>query len=53
MSRHTEGNNLVILAISLKIDRVMTFMTIEDQEAIATVRSLRYRLTKVLKPVKT
>jgi hypothetical protein len=30
MSRHTEGNNLIILTISLEFDGVVTFMTIKD-----------------------
>jgi hypothetical protein len=47
ISRHIECNNLVILTISLKFDRVVTFVTIEDQEAIATICSLCCRSIKV------
>jgi hypothetical protein len=45
MRRHTERNDL-ILAIFLEFDGVVTFVTIKDQEAIATVRSLRCRSIK-------
>jgi hypothetical protein len=48
MSRHIERNNLILLIIFLKFEGVMTFITIKDQEAIATVYSLGCRPIKVL-----
>jgi hypothetical protein len=48
ISRYIECNNLILLIIFLKFEGVMTFITIKDQEAIATVCSLRYRPIKVL-----
>ncbi|EXL63612.1 hypothetical protein FOPG_20114 [Fusarium oxysporum f. sp. conglutinans race 2 54008] len=31
VSRHTERDNLIVLAVSLEIGRVVAFVTIEDQ----------------------
>jgi hypothetical protein len=45
MSRHIECDNLILLAISLKVNRVVTFVPIKDQKAIGPVDRLAiYRL---------
>jgi hypothetical protein len=36
MRRHTERNNLVCLAIFLKVEGVVTFVAVEDQKTIVT-----------------
>jgi hypothetical protein len=36
MSRHAERDNLILLAISLKIGGVVAFVAIEDQKTIGT-----------------
>jgi hypothetical protein len=36
MRRHKERNNLVCLAIFLKLERVVTFVAIKDQKMITT-----------------
>jgi hypothetical protein len=35
MRRHTKRDDLVLLAIFLKVDGVVTFVTIKDQKTIA------------------
>jgi hypothetical protein len=47
MSRYIECGNLILLTISLEFDGVVAFVTIKDQETIATVRSLGCRPIKV------
>ena len=37
MRRHTKRDDLIFLAISLKVDGVVTFVAIEDQKTIATI----------------
>jgi hypothetical protein len=37
MSRHAERDNLVLLAISLKVGRMVILVAIEDQKTIATI----------------
>jgi hypothetical protein len=37
MSRHAERDNLVLLAISLKVGRMVILVVIEDQKTIATI----------------
>jgi hypothetical protein len=36
MRRHAKGDDLVFLAISLKVDRAMAFVPIEDQKTTTT-----------------
>jgi hypothetical protein len=36
MRRHKERNDIIGLAISLKVDGVVTFVAIEDQKTIGT-----------------
>jgi hypothetical protein len=36
MSRHTECNNFILLAISLKVNRVAAVVTIKDEKTIET-----------------
>jgi hypothetical protein len=48
ISRYIERDNLILLAISLEFDGVVTFITIKDQESIATVRPFSYSPIKVL-----
>jgi hypothetical protein len=37
VSRHIERDDLFVLTVSLKIGRVVAFVTIEDQKTIATI----------------
>jgi hypothetical protein len=48
MRRHAKRDDLVLLAISLKVDGVMAFVPIEDEKAVATIRSLACRPVEVL-----
>jgi hypothetical protein len=52
MGRHTQCDDLVLLAISLKVDRVVTFVPIEDQKTIGPSRSIGCTPIKVLQPLK-
>jgi hypothetical protein len=36
MRRHTEGNDVILLAVSLEIGGVVAFVTIKDQKTIRT-----------------
>jgi hypothetical protein len=50
MRRHTKDNDLVFLAVELEIYRVVTFVAIQDEEAIAA-RSSRFGvLIEMLNP---
>ena len=53
MRRHKERNNLVCLAIFLKLERVVTFVAVEDQKTIAANRSRLGVPVKVLQPLQT
>jgi len=35
MRRHTESNDVVLLAVELEIDGVVTFVAIQDEESIS------------------
>ncbi|KAJ0151444.1 hypothetical protein HZ326_6046 [Fusarium oxysporum f. sp. albedinis] len=48
MRRHIKRDDLVLLTISLEVDRVVTFVAIKDQTTIATVGSLGCRPVQVL-----
>ena len=51
MGRHTERDNIVILAVYLEFGRNMALVAVKDQEAIATLRSRLSMLIEVLNPV--
>ena len=51
MGRHTERDDIVELTIFLKLIRMVTLMTIEDQEAITTYSSKPSMLFKMLNSV--
>jgi hypothetical protein len=51
MRRHTKSNNVVLFAILLKLLRVVTFVPVEDQEAINTQFSGSSKLLKVTNPI--
>ena len=53
MGRHTERNNVVILAILFELDRVVAFVTVKDKEAFNTFRTRSGMLIKMFNPFQT
>ena len=48
IGRHTKRNNVVIVAVSLEICRMVAFVTIEDKKTFKSLCTLFYMLVKVL-----
>ena len=53
MSRHTKRNNVVILTVLFKLDRVVAFVTFKDKKTFGTLSTLPSMLVKVLDPFET
>ena len=50
MGRHTESNNVILLAIKLKVGRVVAFMAVKDKQPICSSCTTFSMLVKVLNP---
>jgi hypothetical protein len=48
VSRHAEGNNLIILTVLLEFKRVVALITINNKQAVATNNPPLYMRVKVL-----
>ena len=53
MWRHTEGNNIVILAELLEFERLMALVAVNNKQLVGAYPTLCCILNKVLKPVNT
>ena len=53
MGRHTERDNVVVLAVFFKCDRKVAFVTVEDEEALNTFRTRPSVLIKVFNSFQT
>ncbi len=47
MGRHAERNNVVGLAVIFEVDRVVAFVTVEDEQSIYSLRTMLGRLVKM------
>ena len=53
MSRHTQSDNLVILAVLLELERVVALMAVNNQQAVETNTTLLCMRVKVFQPGQT
>jgi len=51
MQRHTERDNIILLAIELEFDRVVAFVAVEDQQLVFAFRTRCYIEVEVLNPI--
>jgi hypothetical protein len=49
--RHTDSNNLVLLAVLLEYERVIALIAVNCKQSVGTNYSLLCMLTKVLQPL--
>ena len=48
MGRHTERNNIVILAVFFELDRVVAFITVKDKKTFSTFSTRFNMFIKIL-----
>jgi hypothetical protein len=53
MRRHTDSDNLVLLAVLLKLERVVALMAVDYEQSVAANYPLLCMLVKVLQPLQT
>ena len=51
MRRHTERDDVVLLAMELELGRVVAFVAVEDQQPVFAFRSRRRMVVEVLDPI--